>query len=338
MRPRLLSLVLLGLVVPAQAWVSFPGADGRVVFTSGADLFTVMPDGRGIAPLTNTPGVEEAQAAWSPDGARIAFRVGTAGTSDVLQIAVMNADGTGRTVITSGDHHSSQPAWSPDGRRIVFRRSVPGQNLSGDVWAMDADGDSPHQLVELPGDERYPTFSPDGQRLAFTTHPIADGDTEIAVSRADGQAPTDITDNALFDSAPAGHPTGTGSPSSADPKATIPGTTLDDDRRTAPDRAAADNRQKWSGRGTIVGAVRTRIAFATRAPGTSDIWTMRRRRDSRSLAALPGGKEDRRTAAPADQAPGEPLPPAPGAGPSRRQHDCDPATGQLPTHAGRGRA
>ena len=80
----------------------------------------------------------------------------------MLQIAVMNADGSGRTVVTSGDHHSSQPVWSPDGRQIVFRRSVPGDNLSGDIWIMGADGSSPHALLALPGDERYPSLSPDG--------------------------------------------------------------------------------------------------------------------------------------------------------------------------------
>src|SRR5262245_7030084 len=128
------SIVLLGLVAAAPAAASFGGADGRVVFSSGRDLVTVLPDGSGMQPLTATPDVEEAQASWSPDGSRVAFRVGTAGTGDVLQIAVMNADGSGRIVLTSGDRHSSQPAWSPDGRQIVFRHSVPGDDLSGDIW------------------------------------------------------------------------------------------------------------------------------------------------------------------------------------------------------------
>ena len=119
--------------VPAGA--SHPGAPGMVIFATGGDLHTVAPGSPDVVNLTSTPGVEEAQAAWSPDGSRVAFRVGTAGTSDVLQIAVMNADGSARTVVTGGDHHSTQPSWSPDGRSIVYRRSVPGVNLSGDIWS-----------------------------------------------------------------------------------------------------------------------------------------------------------------------------------------------------------
>ena len=171
MRRALVStIVVLGLVAAAPGAASFAGADGRVVLSSGRDLLTVLPDGSALQPLTATPGVEEAQASWSPDGSRVAFRVGTAGTSDVLQVAVMNADGSGRTVLTGGDHHSSQPGWSPDGRQIVFRQQRPGDDLSGDIWIMGADGSSPHPLLALPGDERYPSLSPDGTP-GFTTHP-----------------------------------------------------------------------------------------------------------------------------------------------------------------------
>ena len=110
------AIVLLALAAPAPAGAAFPGVAGRIVFSSGGDLHTVLPDGSSLSALTATADVEEAQAAWSPDGSRVAFRVGRAGTTDVLQIAVANADGTARVVLTSGDRHSSQPGWSPDGR------------------------------------------------------------------------------------------------------------------------------------------------------------------------------------------------------------------------------
>ena len=136
------AVVALGLLHGAGADAAFPGRDGLVVFTRGGDLWVAEPDGSGLRALTSTPAIEEAQAAWSPDGSRIAFRVGTPDTSQVLQIATMNADGSGRATVTSATATAPQPGWSPDGTQIIFRRSTPGDASSGDVWVMGADGTS----------------------------------------------------------------------------------------------------------------------------------------------------------------------------------------------------
>lgn len=308
-------LVVLG-VAAAPAGASFPGAPGRVIFSAGGDLHTALPGTAGVQDLTATPGVEEAQAAWSPDGTRIAFRVGTAGTSDVLQIAVMNADGSGRAVVTSGDHHSTQPSWSPDGRRIVFRRSVPGVNLSGDVWVMGADGSSPHELLALPGDERYPSLSPDGTRLAFTTHPSSADDVEVAVAGADGSGPAAITDNAIFDSAPSWSPDGGRLAFERGPAGDDPGNDVwsmaaaGGDERQLTTAAGLDEGPVWSPDGT-------RIVFTSTRAGTSDIWTMRADGgDQQALTALPGKEESPDWQALPAPSPAPPAGPAPAVTPT----------------------
>jgi dipeptidyl aminopeptidase/acylaminoacyl peptidase len=89
LRCLLFAMVALG-VLTAPAGAAFPGANGRIVWSSGGDLWTDA--GR----LTDTPHVEEAQASWSPDGRRIAFRVGTPGAGVPLRIFVMDADGSDR--------------------------------------------------------------------------------------------------------------------------------------------------------------------------------------------------------------------------------------------------
>src|SRR3954465_10443984 len=70
------------LVLAAPAAAAFPGDDGRIVFTTGGhDLRTVAPTGGAWTTVPLPAGLRAGQAAWSPDGARIAFRGGPAGAA-----------------------------------------------------------------------------------------------------------------------------------------------------------------------------------------------------------------------------------------------------------------
>jgi dipeptidyl aminopeptidase/acylaminoacyl peptidase len=201
-RSSLAVLLFLGLAAPAHA--AFPGANGRIVFTSANRLDTVGPGGGPWTRLLSDD-TRQGQPAWAPDGSKVAFRVGPDGDSEIW---VVNADGTGAHAITDtpnpgGDpRYSSQPAWSPDGSRIVLRSDRRDNNP--DVWVMNADGTNPQPLVTTPGDERYPALSPDGSKLVYRSD--VDGDPEIYVAAADGTGAVKLTDNTLFDSAPAWSP------------------------------------------------------------------------------------------------------------------------------------
>src|SRR5436309_11005763 len=79
-------LCVLVLVAPAQA--GFPGANGKIAFSSDRlvpnhlNLFSVNPDGTGLMLLQG-----QSHPAWSPDGTQIASQCST--------ICIANADGTG---------------------------------------------------------------------------------------------------------------------------------------------------------------------------------------------------------------------------------------------------
>jgi TolB protein len=49
---------------------------------------------------------------WSPDGKKVAFNVRGGGE---FQVAVLNLDGGGTRIVTSGEN----PVWGPDSRHII---------------------------------------------------------------------------------------------------------------------------------------------------------------------------------------------------------------------------
>jgi Tol biopolymer transport system component len=104
---------LSSVVKPAEA--TAPGVNGRIVADRDLDfseLLTMNPDGTSKTPIG--PG-SIGQAAWSPDGSKIAF-VKMAGE----QIYVVNADGSDERQLTSFPDNVYEPTWSPDGTKIAF--------------------------------------------------------------------------------------------------------------------------------------------------------------------------------------------------------------------------
>jgi WD40-like Beta Propeller Repeat len=147
----------LALATPAQA--AFPGANGKIAFVRGDDIWTMNPSGTGQVNLTNSAAVES-NPAWSPDGKQIAFdRVVGPGTT--RQLFVVNADGTGATPVpnTSG---REDPTWSPSGDQLAYifqgGPSIFKINLDGTGETFVGDGGE---------DTLAPSWSPDGSTIAF---------------------------------------------------------------------------------------------------------------------------------------------------------------------------
>jgi tricorn protease-like protein len=104
------------------------------------DIVLLTLEGEVVANLTNSPGIEESNPAWSPDGRRIAF---TRSTENGFNVFVMNADGSGQTQLTSGPGRVLDrfPTWAPDGTKIAFYRLLTSRTPSdAAIFIMNADG------------------------------------------------------------------------------------------------------------------------------------------------------------------------------------------------------
>jgi TolB protein len=225
-------VALLTLAAPAQA--AFPGANGKIAFTSVRDgnyeIYKMNPDGTAQTRLTTNAATYDTTPSWSPDGTKIAFSsYPVSGGNDVY---TMNPDGTGVTRLTTAG--GGGPAWSPDGSKIAFGSGRSVDPTSGapisEIYTMNADGtgqtrltffsgtcyDDPFYGPTCPG-KGWPAWSPDGTKIAFQqgyTDCNSEGDcyqrSDIFVMNSDGSGITNLTNYESFDnSRPDWSPDGT---------------------------------------------------------------------------------------------------------------------------------
>lgn len=183
-----------GPTAEADSWAP----DGtRLLVDDGNDVFAVDPDGGNRRQLTTSPAYD-GQAAYSPDGRRIAFVSTRDGSA---RIWVMNADGTDPHTITSNFPGANRPTWSPDGREIAFAVGY------SDIWITSAEGIGARRLVDGSVEPAFePSWSPDGRTIAVARRHGSDIDIE-AVDVRDGTSRPLTTSGADYE--PAWSPDGT---------------------------------------------------------------------------------------------------------------------------------
>ena len=170
----------VGMVEPAWS------PDGtKIAVASNRDgissIYTIDADGSNIMRVTNAVPASDQAPAWSPDGTRIAFWTNEGAIG--LHIAIVNADGTGRTGLWPNTAYGLNPAWSPDGTRIAYGNPR--------IVVMNTDGTN-QTILSSSGDR--PAWSPDGTQIAFERN-VA-GQVQIFVINADGTGETNLTGTA----------------------------------------------------------------------------------------------------------------------------------------------
>ncbi len=103
------------------------------------------------------------------------------------QIGIMNADGSGQTVLPSS--YVSSPSFSPNGERIAFHAWEGWPQGSG-LWTLKVDGTDP-QLVIRDGEARHPHWSPDGKLVAY------DARDSVHIISAQGGDPHKLADGSI---------------------------------------------------------------------------------------------------------------------------------------------
>lgn len=151
-----------------QAHLSSTGK--RVVVTARGEVFTVPVKDGTVRNLTQTAGVRESDALWSPDGQRVAYLSDAPGMRHELVLQAQTGLGPKERFLLPKEGYFTLMDWSPDGQQLVL------QDNHLNLYRLGlAPGAQRGQLVKIATDVRRfgsdgitVSFSPDSRWLAFT--------------------------------------------------------------------------------------------------------------------------------------------------------------------------
>ncbi len=166
--------------------------DGRtIVFTSVRDgdleIYTMGVDGSNVTRLTHEPGYDGGPF-FSPDGKRIVYRRDVHPDEEslaryrerlaenlykpgVLEVWVMDADGSNKRQVTDLGAASFAPFFHPDGKRIIFSSNhLDPRGRNFDLYLVNDDGTGLERVTSEPTFDGFPMFSPDGKQLVFASN------------------------------------------------------------------------------------------------------------------------------------------------------------------------
>jgi len=173
--------------------------------------------------LTGARGYD-AEGSYSPDGNLIAFASNRHAYTETLSeedsdlfemdksymmdIYIMNADGSNVKRLTHTLGYDGGPFFSPNGSRITWRRFAPN-GATAEIYTMNIDGTDQRRITRVNAMSWAPYYHPSGDYLIFTNNSLGFANFELFIVDAEGlREPVRVTHTEGFDGLPVFHPDG----------------------------------------------------------------------------------------------------------------------------------
>jgi serine/threonine-protein kinase len=142
------------------------------------DVWILDIDRDSLARLTF--GKDDGNAAWSPDGKRVAYQSSQSGSYNIY---IRPSDGSGSEEAVTSDKDSSFPlAFSADGKLLIFQKTRAGVP---EIWVHSFEkGASPRPMLQGPFRHEVGQLSPDGRWMSYQSD--ESGKTEVYVTAFPG--------------------------------------------------------------------------------------------------------------------------------------------------------
>jgi Tol biopolymer transport system component len=132
--------------VPGDLWMLDLASGGRTRFTFNKDVYS--------------------PAAWSPDGARIAYSAGRLG--DTIYEKAASGVGDGQVLLKEPGLRHFPTSWSRDGRFLLYHTEN-ATNTGYDLWALSLSDRKPYLMLGEAFNEWAGVFSPDTRWVAYVS-------------------------------------------------------------------------------------------------------------------------------------------------------------------------
>ncbi len=177
-----------------------PVANAKILVTSyvaenvrAKHIVIMEDDGTGIQTIHTDDNRNLFGARWSPDSKQIVFdRFREPGNSQLIEIVLINADGTNERILTQGTGQDHHPVFSPDGKSVLFSRSMRVNNeLKRNVCILNLESGNIKKITDF--GVNFPDWSLNGKEIVYSPiTKIGDFTSTLWIMDADGRHPREL--------------------------------------------------------------------------------------------------------------------------------------------------